>query len=125
MINGIDPSEWTRLLDKANAGELSLDPEVGKGLDKVCDDQIDRLNTVLTMIGRIDRITGFGNFNSGTILEKKFSETASGTDRSLDTVIMQHIDSVSTVKQVVAQATANFVAQDQYRASQFEQVTPE
>ncbi|WP_433524274.1 hypothetical protein ACQPZ2_03490 [Nocardia pseudovaccinii] len=125
MINGVDPSEWTRLLDKANAGELSLDPEVGKGLDKVCDDHLDRLRNVYTKIEAISQITGFGTFNSGQILEKKFSETATGTDRSLDTVIEQHIESVETVKQVVAQAIANFVAQDQDRASQFAQVTPE
>ncbi|MFI7664523.1 hypothetical protein [Nocardia sp. NPDC049526] len=125
MINGIDPGEWKRLLDQANTGELSLDPEVGKDLDKVCDDQIDRLNTVLDKVGNIGLITGFGDFNSGKILEKKFSETAAGTDRSLDTVINQHIETVETMKQVVAQAIANFVAQDQDRASQFAQVTPE
>ncbi|MEV4239614.1 hypothetical protein AB0J47_31035 [Nocardia sp. NPDC049737] len=124
MISGIDPSEWKRLLDSANAGELSIDPEVGKGLDQVCDDHIDRLRTVLEKIDVISRVTGFGTFDSSQILEKKFSETASGTDRSLDTVIKQHIDSVETVKQVVAQAIANFVAQDQHRAYQFGQVTP-
>ncbi|MEU0500233.1 hypothetical protein [Nocardia sp. NPDC005998] len=125
MISGIDPDEWTRLLDQANAGELSLDPEVGKDLDKVCDDQIDRLNTILLGVRRISNMSGFGTFNSGKILEKKFSETASGTDRSLDTVIMQHIDAVETAKEVVAKAIANFVAQDQYHASQLTQVTPE
>ena len=125
MINGVDPGEWKRLLDSANGGELSLDPEVGRGLDKVCDDQIDRLNAVLEKIDVISRITGFGDFNSSKTLETKFSETASGTDRSLDTVIKQHIESVKNVKQVVAQAIANFVAQDQARASQFAQVTPQ
>ncbi|WP_433712364.1 hypothetical protein ACQP2U_40040 [Nocardia sp. CA-084685] len=125
MIEGIDPGEWTRLLDRANAGELSLDPEVGSGLDKVCDDQIDGLNSVLESIDRISNITGFGTFNSGKILEKKFSETASGTDRSLSTVIEQHIDAVKNLKQVVAKAIANFGAQDQYSASQVRQVTPE
>ncbi|MFI6364860.1 hypothetical protein ACIBG0_19130 [Nocardia sp. NPDC050630] len=125
MIRGVDPNEWKRLLDSAKGGELSLDPEVGKGLDKVCDDHLDRLNTVLENMRFINQITGFGTFNSGQILEKKFSATASGTDRSLDTVIKQHIDSVETVKQVVAQAIANFIAQDQYSASQVRQVTPE
>lgn len=125
MINGIDPDEWTRLLDRANTGELLLDPEVGKDLDKVCDDQIDRLNTVLLGINRVSNVTGFGTFDSGKILEKKFSATASGTDRSLDAVIKQHIDAVGTAKEVVAKAIANFVAQDQDRASQFDQVAPE
>ncbi|MGQ4601612.1 hypothetical protein [Nocardia sp. R6R-6] len=125
MISGVDPNTWKRLLDSANGGELSLDPEVGKGLDKVCDDHLDRLNSILEKVRFINQITGFGTFNSGKILEKKFSETASGADRSLDTVIKQHIDAVETMKQVVAQAIANFIAQDQYRASQFQQVTPE
>ncbi|MET8872277.1 hypothetical protein [Nocardia sp. NPDC004604] len=125
MISGINPGEWTRLLDSANAGELLLDPEVGKDLDKVCDDQIDRLNTVLERIDFISNITGLGTFNSGKILEKKFSETASSTNRSLDTVVQQHIESVKTAKEVVAKAIANFVAQDQHRASQFNQVAPE
>lgn len=125
MINGVDPNEWKQLLGRANAGELSLDPEVGKNLDKVCDDQIDRLNAVLDRINDVRNVTGFGTFDSGKILEKKFSETASGTDRSLDVVVKQHIDSIDTVKQVVAKAIANFVAQDQDHASQFEQVNPE
>ncbi|WP_330251578.1 hypothetical protein OG874_36435 [Nocardia sp. NBC_00565] len=125
MISGIDPDQWSQLLERANAGELSLSPEVGKDLDKVCDDHIDRLNTVLALTDNISRITGFGDFPSGKILEKKFSETASGTDRSLDAVVKQHIDAVETAKEVVAKAIANFVAQDQDRASQLTQVTPE
>lgn len=125
MINGVDPDEWKRLLNQANAGELLLDPEVGKGLDKVCDDQIDRLNTVLDKIGVIGDISGFGTFNSGKILEKKFSETAAGTDRSLEVVVKQHIDAIETVKEVVAKAITNFTALDQDRATQFQQVTPE
>ncbi|MBF6330495.1 hypothetical protein [Nocardia transvalensis] len=113
MKLGVDPNEWKRLLDQANAGALSLDPEVGKGLDKVCDDHIEKLQDVIFLIRGITRITGFGAFDSGRTLENKFSLTASGTERSLDTVIKQHIDAVQTMKEVVAKAIANFVAQDE------------
>ncbi|WP_024802121.1 hypothetical protein [Nocardia sp. BMG51109] len=118
MKLGVDPNEWKGLLAQANAGQLTLDPEVGRGLDKVCDDHIDSLNAVLDKVRDVTHITGFGTFNSGQVLERKFSVTASGDERALDAVIMQHIDAVQTAKEVVAKAIANFTAQDQAAASQ-------
>ena len=125
MRSGVDPAEWQRLLDRANAGELFLDPEVGKGLDKVCDDHLDRLRDILRWSGQMRDISGFGTFNSGQILQNKFRDTATGKERSLDAVLKQHIDGVMATKEVVAKAISNFVTQDQERASQIEQVTPE
>ncbi|MET9214405.1 MULTISPECIES: hypothetical protein [unclassified Nocardia] len=112
MPLGINPTEWKQLLSQANSGELALDPEVGRDLDRVCDDHLDRLEEVLGKIGTVSFISGFGTLDSGVTLEKKFSLTASGSDRALDTVIQQHIEAVQTAKEVVAKAIANFVAQD-------------
>lgn len=124
-MDGIDPGEWKTLLDKANSGELYLDPETGKGLDKVCDDHIDELGDVLLSSRDLHLITGFGNFDSGKILEKKFSMLATGDDRSLDKIIQQHIDSVKTAKEVVAKAIANYVALDDEHRQQIERLTPQ
>ncbi|MEV4156567.1 hypothetical protein AB0J48_26450 [Nocardia salmonicida] len=98
---------------QAEAGQLSLDPEIGKDLDRVCDDHLDRLEEVYEMVESIRRVGGFGSFDSSKILENKFSLTAAGGDRALDTVIRQHIEAVKTAKEVVAKAIANFVAQDE------------
>ncbi|MEU4416152.1 hypothetical protein [Nocardia salmonicida] len=113
MVLGIDPNQWSQLLTKADAGELALDPEVGRDLDRVCDDHISRLEEVFLSVERVGRISGFGTFESSAALEKKFSLTASGGDRALDTVLRQHIEAVQTAKEVVAKAIANFVAQDE------------
>lgn len=113
MVLGIDPNQWSQLLTQADAGELALDPEVGRDLDRVCDDHISRLEEVFLSVERVGRISGFGTFDSSAILEKKFSLTASGGDRALDTVLRQHIEAVQTAKEVVAKAIANFVAQDE------------
>ncbi|NKX90177.1 hypothetical protein [Nocardia coubleae] len=118
MVLGIDPAQWSQLKSQADAGQLMLDPEVGRDLDRVCDDHISRLEEVFLMVGRVERITGFGSFDSSAILEKKFSLTASGGDRALDTVLRQHIEVVQTAKEVVAKAIANFVAQDQAAGDQ-------
>ncbi|MEV6225140.1 hypothetical protein AB0M13_26160 [Nocardia fluminea] len=113
MVLGIDPNQWNQLLTQANAGELALDPEVGRDLDRVCDDHISRLEEVFLSVERVARISGFGSFDSSAILENKFSQTAVGGDRALDTVLRQHIEAVQTAKEVVAKAIANFVAQDE------------
>ncbi|MFD3510305.1 hypothetical protein [Nocardia sp. NPDC058666] len=117
MLLSIDPGEWNRLLVQAEAGQLSLDPETGKDLDRVCDDHLDRLEEVFAQVLQVRNISGFGSFNSSLTLERKFSLTASGGDRPLDEVLKKHIEAVKTAKEVVAKAIANFVAQDEAAAA--------
>ncbi|MFI9509421.1 hypothetical protein [Nocardia sp. NPDC052566] len=118
MQIGVDPAEWRGLLDRANAGELSLSLDVGKGLDQVCDSYIARLQSILDGMDLITEITGFGTFPSSSALQSKFRLKATGTDQSLDTVIQQHIDTVKLAKQVVAKAIANFSETGQQTAEQ-------
>ncbi|MEU1546102.1 hypothetical protein [Nocardia sp. NPDC005745] len=118
MAIGVDPAEWRGLLDQANAGELMLHPDVGKGLDTACDNYLDRLDGIMRMADRLIDVTGFGPFPSGVALQEKFRLKSSGTEQSLDAVLMQHIDAVKIVKEVVAKAIANFVELDQSRADQ-------
>ncbi|MEU7766194.1 hypothetical protein AB0B25_13815 [Nocardia sp. NPDC049190] len=119
MKFGVDPAEWRRVLDLANAGEISLSPEVAKGLDKICDDYLDRLDGIFRLLDSTNYVAGFGPFPSGKALEEKFSLKATGTDQSMDIVLKQHIDSVKLAKEVVAKAISNFTQQDQSRADQF------
>jgi hypothetical protein len=123
-VDGIDSNKWKTLLSRANSGELYLDPETGKGLDKVCDTHITRLQNVLQNTDNVSKISGFGGFNSGSILEKKFSALASGDNRSLDHIIKRHIDAVNDVKAVVAKAIANYVALDDEQRAKIEKMTP-
>ncbi|MGW6424997.1 hypothetical protein ACWF82_20180 [Nocardia sp. NPDC055053] len=118
MHFSVDPAQWNQLLVQANAGELSLDPEIGRDLDRTCDDHLDRLEEIYAQVDQVRNISGFGTFNSSQALERKFSLTASGGDRALDDVLRKHIETVQTAKEVVAKAIANFVAQDQSTGAQ-------
>ncbi|MFC4125292.1 hypothetical protein [Nocardia rhizosphaerae] len=120
MIPNIDPVEWKNLEGRATAGQLTIDPAVGANLARVCDDHLDALEDVRAMIRQVDQVAGFGSFNSSKILEKKFSRTASGGDRSLEETIDKHIEAVTTAKEVVLEAIANFQAQDTYNAGQLD-----
>ncbi|MFE7796841.1 hypothetical protein [Nocardia sp. NPDC057440] len=118
MEFGVDPVEWRKVLDLANAGEISLDPEVGKGLDKVCDDYLDQLGRMFDSVDVVKVLSGFGPFPSSKALEEKFSLKAAGTDQSMEVVLLQHIETVKMAKEVVAKAISNFVEIDQTRADQ-------
>jgi hypothetical protein len=119
MEFGVDPAEWRKVLDQANAGEVSLHPDVGKGLDVACDDYLDRLDTILKLVDTAKLVTGFGPFPSSKALEEKFALKATGTDQSIDTVLQQHIETVKLAKEAVAKAISNFTELDQTRADQF------
>ncbi|MQY20512.1 hypothetical protein [Nocardia macrotermitis] len=123
-MDGIDPTEWKRLLAAAEAGELYLDPETGKGLDKVCDTHIENLQKSLRTVGLVETITGFGSFDSSKILEKKYSSLATGHDGAMDAILQQHIETVKTMKETVAKAIANYVALDEEQRQQIEKMTP-
>ncbi|GAA5044936.1 hypothetical protein [Nocardia callitridis] len=119
MEFGVDPAQWRKVLDQADAGALTLHPDVGKGLDKACDDYLEHLGDLVEQVGYLHDITGFGPLPSGIALQGKFQRKATGTEQSLDAVLEQHIDAVKTMKELVAKAISNFVAQDQSRADQF------
>lgn len=112
-LSGVDPQEWRRLLDRANAGELTLAPDAASSLGKVCDTYLDKLDSILREATRVSRVEGFGPFPSGQALQQKFSLKGTGTPQSIDAIIKEHIETVKLIKQVVAKSIANAEAVDQ------------
>ncbi|MBF6285295.1 hypothetical protein [Nocardia cyriacigeorgica] len=49
-LGGVDPNQWRQLLDQANSGELTLDKNVGTGLDLVCRNYLDKLDLIFNKI---------------------------------------------------------------------------
>lgn len=117
MVAGVDPDAWRKLLGQANSGQLSLDPEIGQGLSKVCDEYLNSLNDIMKTTGRLKYLGGFGSFQSGIDLEQKFKTKAFGTDRSIDAILQQHMDVVKTAKEVVAKAISNFTEVERQNAA--------
>ncbi|WP_280183487.1 hypothetical protein [Nocardia cyriacigeorgica] len=112
-LGGADPQQWRQLLDQANAGELTLDPDVGAGLDKVCLDYLAKLDDIFIATNSIERVDGFGSFPSGEALRDKFTEKGSGPNQSIRSVILEHIETVKLIQQVVAKSIANLTETDQ------------
>ncbi|NEW53853.1 hypothetical protein GV792_27915 [Nocardia cyriacigeorgica] len=111
-LGGVDPNQWRQLLDQANSGELTLDKNVGAGLDLVCRNYLDKLDLIYNKIQQVTDIEGFGTFPSGDALREKFAFKATGTDQSLDAVLTEHIETVKLIQQVVAKSIANLTETD-------------
>lgn len=124
-FGGADPKEWRRLLDHANAGELTLDPDAGSGLEQACDDYLAELDTIYMQVDRVAVVDGFGPFPSGQALKSKFSAKGSGTPQSIDAIIREHIETVKLIKQVVAKSIANAKDADQENSQQITQTGPQ
>lgn len=105
--------EWQKLLGQANAGELSLSPEVGKNLDAQCQAYLDGLDDVRDLRLQVDHVTGFGTMPSGPILEQKFSQKAVGGNTSVEGSLQSHLEEVQLMRQVFAKAIANYQAVDE------------
>lgn len=117
-LGGVDPNQWRQLLDQANSGELTLDKNVGTGLDLVCRNYLDKLDLIFNKIQQVTDIEGFGTFPSGLALREKFAFKATGTDQSLDAVLKEHIETVKLIQQVVAKSIANLTETDQNTGQQ-------
>ncbi|MFF3226206.1 hypothetical protein ACFYV7_25655 [Nocardia suismassiliense] len=105
-------SEWQKLLDSANAGELKLSPDVGKDLDAKCQTYLDDLDDIRSSTYRVRTVAGFGTMPSGPVLEHKFQQKGDGGDSSIDTSIKTHIEEVQLMRQVFAKAMANYQSVD-------------
>ncbi|MFC9436514.1 hypothetical protein [Nocardia sp. NPDC057030] len=118
MDSAAQPSDWRQLLDRANAGELRLSPEVGKDLDAKCETYLDDLDDIRGSMRGLSWATGFGGMPSGPVLEQKFALKGRGGDTSLESSLETHIDEVKLMRQVFAQAMANYRAVDESNSQQ-------
>ncbi|RJO72955.1 hypothetical protein D5S18_21980 [Nocardia panacis] len=119
MTNATGTADWRKLLDLANSGELTLDPEIGKDLDAKCERYLDDLDRVRTSTRSIQYVAGFGGMPSGPILESKFTSKVNGADSSIHRAIATHIDQVGLMRQVFAKAIENYRSVDQSTAQRF------
>ncbi|MFI6998981.1 hypothetical protein [Nocardia sp. NPDC050175] len=113
MESAAQQSDWRQLLDRANAGELRLSPDVGKDLDAKCVAYLDDLDGIRDTSREVQNVSGFGGMPSGPILERKFSLKGKDGETSLQSSLETHIDEVKLMRQVFAQAMANYSGVDE------------
>ncbi|MEU7216786.1 hypothetical protein [Nocardia iowensis] len=86
---------------------------MGKDLDAKCEAYLEDLDDIRSSTRGVQWATGFGGMPSGPILERKFALKGRGGDTSLESSLETHIEEVQLMRQVFAQAVANYQSVDE------------
>lgn len=108
-----DAALWAGLAGSARAGELYLDDEqAALSCTKACDQHLADLQSILEIAQDTKNVTGFGNFKMADDLVKQFLAQATGEDRSIDAVILEHIEVVKDMREVFALSFKRITGQE-------------
>ncbi|MFC6011021.1 hypothetical protein [Nocardia lasii] len=108
-----EQTAYSQLLAQAKAGEVYLDDEAAAyHCYKACDLRLSDLRELLTLARNAERVTGFGDFNIGRDLEKKFLLQATGEPNSIDAVIRKDIEVVKELREVFEISFRRITGQD-------------
>jgi hypothetical protein len=112
--------QWSRLAGAARSGELYLDDEqVAYACAKACDQRLRELQDLVINTQDVQNVSGFGDFEMADHLVKKFMKQATGEDHSVDRVILEHIETVKSMREVMAISFKRITGQDIENATQF------
>ncbi|MEU6563152.1 hypothetical protein [Nocardia nova] len=108
-----DLTEWRKLADQARSGDLYLnDEEAARECLKACNTRLDDLDNVRELVEQTKHVSGFGDFDMAKQLQQKFLEQATGTDNSIDAVVLDNIEVVKNMRDVMAISIARLTGQD-------------
>ncbi|MEU2106171.1 MULTISPECIES: hypothetical protein [unclassified Nocardia] len=117
-------SIWSRLAGQAKAGELYLDDQNAALLcAQACDSRIAELQSLRSLAGNAQNVSGFGDFKMADDLVKKFLKQAMGDPNSIDQIILEHIETVKNMREVMAISFKRITGQDIENATQFANTT--
>ncbi|MDJ0362708.1 hypothetical protein [Rhodococcus sp. H29-C3] len=91
---------WNGLATAATDGQLQLDPTAARHCDKACSEYLETLEYNTAAARELGNVEGFGTFDSGIALARKFSQKAVGGPNNLVDVLQSHIDVVTSMQAV-------------------------
>ncbi|GGN99047.1 hypothetical protein [Nocardia rhizosphaerihabitans] len=104
---------YSQLLAQAKAGEVYLNNEAAAyHMFKACDQRLLDLREIRNAAVRAQAVSGFGDFQMGKDLEKKFLLQATGDDNSIDAVILKDIEAVKQLREVFSISFKRLTGQD-------------
>ncbi|WP_157172859.1 hypothetical protein [Nocardia exalbida] len=117
-------SVWSRLADQAKAGELYLaDQDAALLCAQACDERVAALESLRSLAGNAQNVSGFGDFKMADDLVKKFLKQAVGDSNSIDQIILEHIETVKNMREVMAISFKRITGQDIENAAQIASTT--
>lgn len=91
-------AHWQDLNAQADAGIITIPADVAKQCDSVCATYIEHLEQMKRDTLGLNTTKSWGDLKSAQDLQSKFVSLATGTDRSLDVILQQHIEVIESMR---------------------------
>ncbi|MCJ0894240.1 hypothetical protein [Rhodococcus sp. ARC_M5] len=117
-------AHWQDLNAQADAGTITIPAGVAKQCDAACATYIEHLEQMKRDALALKTTKSWGDLKSAQDLQAKFLAKATGTDRSLDVILQQHIDVIESMRMLFRRYFDETMAADDQTAANITALTP-
>ncbi|CCQ14286.1 putative uncharacterized protein [Rhodococcus sp. AW25M09] len=118
-------AHWQQLNAQADAGTITIPADVAAQCDAACVTYIAHLNGMKRKASVLTETKAWGDMKSAQDLQSKFLRLATGTDRSLDVILQQHIDVIESMRMLFRRYFDETETTDAQTAANITALTPE
>jgi hypothetical protein len=91
-------AHWQGLNAQAEAGMITIPADVAAKCDAACVTYLEHLDKMKIDAKKLAVVASWGDLPSAQALRDKFLAKATGTDRSLDVILQQHIEVIESMR---------------------------
>jgi hypothetical protein len=118
-------AHWQGLNAQADAGTITIPGDVAAKCDAACVAYLAHLGKMQRDALAIDIATPWGDLKSARDLQARFGRLVTGTDRSLDVILQQHIDVIESMRMLFRRYFDETEATDTQTSANITALTPE
>ncbi|KZF11345.1 MULTISPECIES: hypothetical protein [unclassified Rhodococcus (in: high G+C Gram-positive bacteria)] len=118
-------AHWQELNAKADAGTVTIPADVAAKCDGACVAYLAHLKKMQVDAHALTEVKSWGDLKSAQDLQAKFLSLATGTDRSLDIILQQHIDVIESMRMLFRRYFQETSDTDERTSADITALTPE
>ncbi|WP_415971936.1 hypothetical protein [Rhodococcus sp. 077-4] len=118
-------AHWKNLNAQADAGIITIPADVAAKCDAACVTYLAHLEQMQIDAIALTEAKDWGNLPSAEALRDKFLKKATGTDRSLDVILQQHIEVIESMRMLFRRYFDETTATDEQTSAKIVALTSE
>ena len=115
---------WKDLNTQADAGAITIPADVAAKCDAACVAYLEHLDKMMVDAAQLTETKTWGDLKSAQDLKARFDRLATGTDRSLDVILQQHIEVIESMRMLFRRYFDETAATDDLTSSNITALAP-